>query len=137
MKSVLTHHRTRTHAHVLFTAKLDVNSFGSALDTTLWSTTGSATGSQAYKADQVSTSSNQLKLAITPCTASPCGGYNFTAGGITTKSNLYGFGVYTARFKAPSTVGFTAQMEVPPTPISFSFSFSFFFPFVAHFPSAS
>ncbi|ELR22317.1 agarase, putative [Acanthamoeba castellanii str. Neff] len=90
----------------------DVNSFGSALDTTVWSTTSSATGSQAYKADQVSTSSNQLKLAITPCTASPCGGYNFTAGGIITKTYLYGFGIYTARFKAPSTVGFTAQMEL-------------------------
>jgi hypothetical protein len=90
-----------------------VTSFGSALDTNMWSTSTSASGSQANQAARVSTSSNQLKLSIAPCTtAAPCNGFNFTAGSVYTKSALWGFGVYTARFKAPSVTGFTAQFEV-------------------------
>ncbi|ELR18241.1 EGFlike domain containing protein [Acanthamoeba castellanii str. Neff] len=93
--------------------KFSVTSFGSALDTNMWSTSTSASGSQANQAARVSTSSNQLKLSIAPCTtAAPCNGFNFTAGSVYTKSALWGFGVYTARFKAPSVTGFTAQFEL-------------------------
>jgi hypothetical protein len=68
--------------------------------------------SQTFSTSQTSTSSNQLKLAISPCTGS-CTGFNFSAGGITTTSSLYGYGIYTAEIKAPVSPGFTAQLEVP------------------------
>jgi hypothetical protein len=101
-------------------AQLQVNSFGSALNTTVWKALTSSTGSQVYRANETSASSNQLKLAITPCTS--CGAYNFTAGGVITNNDLFGFGVYTASFKAPSRLGFTAQFEVRPHSLFPSFA---------------
>jgi beta-glucanase (GH16 family) len=94
------------------TAKLQVPSF-STVDTNVWSiNNGGGWLSQTFSTSQTSTSSNQLKLAISPCTGS-CTGFNFSAGGITTTSSLYGYGIYTAEIKAPVSPGFTAQLEVP------------------------
>jgi hypothetical protein len=96
------------------TAKLQVTSFGSALNTTVWAaSTSTSSASEAFVASQVSTVSNQLKLSIAPCTtAAPCSGKNFSAGSVSTQSTSFGYGIYTAFFKAPATTGFTAQFGV-------------------------
>lgn len=91
-------------------SKLQVPSF-STVNTSVWSiNNGGGWLSQTFSSAQTSTSSNQLKLAISPCTGS-CSGFNFSAGGITT-SSLYGYGIYTAEIKAPVSPGFTAQLEI-------------------------
>jgi len=88
--------------------------FGSALDTDVWTPTNGGWNSQTFRADKVSTAYKQLRLGISPCsTAAPCGGYNFSAGGVVTKNKACGFGIYTARFKAPAIAGFVANFEVP------------------------
>lgn len=97
----------------MFAAQL-LATFGSALDTDVWTPTNGGWNSQTFRADKVSTAYNQLRLGISPCsTAAPCGGYNFSAGGVVTKNKAWGFGIYTARFKAPKIAGFVANFEVP------------------------
>jgi hypothetical protein len=97
----------------------------STVNTSVWSiNNGGGWLSQTFSSAQTSTSSNQLKLAISPCTGS-CTGFNFSAGGITTTSSLFGYGIYTAEIKAPVSPGFSAQLEVLPPPcISFYFFLS-------------
>ena len=107
-------HLTQPCPSCVPTAQLQVNSFGSSLDTTMWLVSTSASNpSEANQADKVSTSSNQLKLSIAPCTTtSSCSGKNFSAGAVFTQSSSFGYGIYTAFFKAPATNGFTAQFSV-------------------------
>ncbi len=95
----------------LFAAQL-LTAFGSALDTDVWTPTDGGWNSQTFRADKVSTAYNQLRLGISPC-SQPRPAAGKPSPGVVTKNKAWGFGIYTARFKAPTVAGFVANFEVP------------------------
>jgi hypothetical protein len=82
------------------------------VDTTVWSVSnGGGWSRTSFNTNRTSITANELRLSIRPCGATPCSGFAFSAGGVTTKS-VFGYGMYTALIKAPASNDFFGAFSV-------------------------